>query len=130
MANQLIIDGKPYSVIGGTSAYIQLSITVPVLVDGVKKNTPIAYSDAHIKAVAYTGNGNKVDGEVSDLGGGLLLIKLSSEATGLLASDMGSISAMLDVSAQLRYPIANTSYNAGDKLGYRWSFEIESKIAA
>lgn len=130
MANELIIDGKPYSVIGGTSAYIQLSITVPVLVDGVKTSTPISYSDAQIKAVAYTGNGNKTEGEVSDLGNGLLLIKLSSEATGLLANEMGSISAMLDVSAQLRYPIVNTSYKAGDKLGYRWSFEIESKIAA
>lgn len=130
MANQLIIDGKPYSVIGGTSAYIQLSITVPVLVDGVKVNTPIAYSDADIKAIAYTGAGDKVEAEVSDLTNGLLLIKLSSESTRSIAGDMGTVNAILDVSAKLRYDMANSSYKAGDKLGYRWSFDIESKILA
>ena len=130
MANQLIIDGKPYSVIGGTSAYIQLSITVPVLVDGVKVNTPIEYSDAEISAVAYTGDGYMAKATVSDQGGGVLLIKLSSEATALLSKDIGQSSAILDVSAKLRYDIATTSYKAGDKLAYRWSFDVDAKTHA
>ena len=130
MANQLIIDGKPYSVIGGTSAYIQLSITVPVLVDGVKVNTPISYGDADIKAVAYIGDGYVAQASVQEYGSGVLLIKLSSESTRLLSKDIGNVSAILDVSATLRYDIANTSYKGGDKLAYRWLFGVEAMTHA
>ncbi|MES2587000.1 MAG: hypothetical protein V4536_08785 [Pseudomonadota bacterium] len=130
MGNQLIIDGKPYSVIGGTSAYIQLSITVPVLVNGVKTNTPIEYSDAEIKAVAYSDNGVVESAAVEDLGNGLLLIRLSSDATQGMAKPIGTATATLDVSATLKYPMANTSYKAGDKLGYRWSFFVEAGMQA
>lgn len=130
MAKRLVVDGVNYSVIGGTSAYIKVSITVPVLVDGVKQDVPISYSDAEISSVAYTSRNAVQAAEVSDAGNGQIQIKLSDESTANMAASSDDVLADLEVSARLKLDIANTQYKAGDKLGYRWKFNVEKKILA
>jgi len=136
MAELLLINKIPYSVIGGTTAYIEMTITVPVTVidatTGVSTvtNVPIAYGDADITAVAYVGSGGIEKAVVSDSGVGdrSILVKLSSLSTGSLSKATGTVSASLDVSAVLNNSIANTSYKAGDTIGYRWFFFVEANL--
>jgi len=138
MANLLYVgDSKiPYSVIGGTTAYIQMTVTVPVKIlnsaTGVTSivQTPISFGDATISAGAYVGSGGAEQAIVSDsgLGDGSILVNLTSASTSLLSQQQGVVLATLDLSATLNKPIVNTSYQAGDTIGYRWSFFIEANI--
>lgn len=135
MAEMLEIDNMPYSVIGGTTAYIEMDITVPLKTVSLTgevtvERAPVPYSDATITAVAYAPGCDAESATVEDIGNNRILIKIPSGSTAKISQKRGTTNALLEVSAVLKLDIPNSRYKTGDKLGYRWGFFVEADLVA
>ena len=127
MSRLLNNDGTPVEIIGGTTAYVTIRPAVAGIVNGNAVALPVSYDVADMSGCLISPNGVVKEFTLQRGADGAAVAVVTPGVSSL--GQTQTMDATLEIKAVLTTAIPNTSYLAGDTLGFRWNVYLMKPLA-